>query len=160
MDKTQSPNLESRRRFLSIIPIGLIGGVATIFGGMVSRFLQPVRASSEAKSDSWKALGPLEDLRGEQPIRQSLRVDVVEGWATSSKEHVMYVLPDDNHRVLSAVCPHEQCPVLWDDSQKNFLCPCHDSRFSKSGVRMTGPANSDLQQLLSKVEDGILSVQI
>ena len=62
----------------------------------------------------------------------------------------------DKVEALSAVCPHLGCAVGWDDAQKNFLCPCHNSRFKDNGdvIADTGPARRGLDPLPIEVKDG------
>jgi cytochrome b6-f complex iron-sulfur subunit len=45
---------------------------------------------------------------------------------------------------VSAVCPHRQCAVDWDAEAREFVCPCHDSRFDADGKVTQGPATTDL----------------
>ena len=47
----------------------------------------------------------------------------------------------------SAVCPHLGCAVGFDPAQKNYLCPCHDSRFAITGEKLTGPSQRGLDDL-------------
>jgi menaquinol-cytochrome c reductase iron-sulfur subunit len=59
---------------------------------------------------------------------------------------------------LSAVCPHLGCAVGWDQAAGNFLCPCHNSRWTADGalVAATGPAKRGLDPLPIDVVDGRL----
>jgi menaquinol-cytochrome c reductase iron-sulfur subunit len=93
------------------------------------------------------------------------KVDVVapivkDAWA-SARDVVLGAAwvrrPADNQiQALSAVCPHLGCAVGWDG--KNFLCPCHDSKFTPDGdaIAGTGPAKRGLDPLPIEVVDGRL----
>ena len=59
---------------------------------------------------------------------------------------------------LSAICPHLGCAVGWDAGAGNFLCPCHDSRFSPEGTKLTGPSERGMDELPLQVVEGRLQL--
>lgn len=63
----------------------------------------------------------------------------------SDEAHAVY--KDENGRIikLSAVCTHMKCIVAWDDKNKNWVCPCHKSKYDPYGKIINGPAKRDLE---------------
>lgn len=57
---------------------------------------------------------------------------------------------DDHYHIVSTVCTHMKCMVMWNNDEKSWDCPCHGSRFTYDGVVITGPANSDLESYTYK----------
>ena len=47
---------------------------------------------------------------------------------------------------LSLVCPHAGCIVEMNKETKEFVCPCHGSRFSSNGKLLQGPAKTGLRK--------------
>ena len=61
----------------------------------------------------------------------------------------------------TGTCTHAGCSVSeWDASARQFLCPCHSSRFdpAHAGTRVAGPAARPLPALPLKIEHGRLLV--
>lgn len=146
----------SRRSFLLLLPIGVVAGLFTSISTAAFRFLRP-RVS--AASEKWLDVAPLSELTGPTPLAKKVVAEHVAGWAVSTEEHSVYVLPAKNNQVLSAVCPHEGCEVAWERDTNRFSCPCHESYFASDGSRLTGPAPRGLQSLPVRVQDGKLQVQ-
>ena len=61
--------------------------------------------------------------------------------------------------ILSSVCTHNGCTVLWNGSD-GFGCPCHGGQYNKDGTVKAGPPPAPLQTLTAKVDNGVLSVLI
>ena len=143
----------SRRSFLKFLPLAAI--FASI-GGAAFRFLRP-RIS--AATDSWLDVASVSELTGPQPISRKIVAEQVAGWAVTTEEHNVFVLPSNNNQVLSAICPHEGCEVAWEQARNRFSCPCHESFFSADGSRISGPSPRGLDPLPVRVQDGKLQVQ-
>ncbi|HEX6961982.1 MAG TPA: FAD-dependent oxidoreductase [Lacipirellula sp.] len=62
---------------------------------------------------------------------------------------------DENGNIteLSAVCPHLQCIVQWNNAEKTWDCPCHGSRFHADGQVVNGPANVNLAPVEGSAEE-------
>ncbi|RYZ99103.1 MAG: FAD-dependent oxidoreductase, partial [Proteobacteria bacterium] len=61
------------------------------------------------------------------------------------------VYKDGNGRVhmYSAACPHMQGIVRWNGAEKTWDCPCHGSRFERTGNVICGPAPCGLKEIVA-----------
>ncbi len=152
-----------RRRILMLIPAMLMTAVTTTFAAAAFRFLRPQQATDSlpnpAGEDSWTPVAPVADLNGSQPMMRKVSVEHQAGWSTMRQEHSVFILPQQNLQVVSAICPHEGCEVDWNDETREFLCPCHDSHFDAGGARRSGPAQNGLTAIPCRLKQGILEVQ-
>lgn len=154
---------QDRRKFLSIIPLAVFGAIAVSLGVASKKFLSPsvvAKEIGETTTESWKTLGAVAELSGDEPIEKVISIEKNAGWSKTAEDATVYVLPKHENKVLSCVCPHEGCPIVWDSETKNFLCPCHDSFFSDSGKKLSGPSTKDLTAMETRIEDGKLQVKI
>jgi Rieske Fe-S protein len=147
---------KSRRSFLGLLPLGVLAGVVASIGGAAFRFLRP-RLS--APSEQWLDVAPVSELKGPQPLAKKIVAEQVSGWAVTTEEHNVFVLPEKNNQVLSTICPHAGCEVAWEPSMNRFACPCHESHFAADGSRLSGPSPRGLDALPARVQDGKLQVQ-
>jgi menaquinol-cytochrome c reductase iron-sulfur subunit len=146
----------SRRSFLQLLPLGVFAAVFASIGGAAFRFLRPrVAAASEQRLD----VAVVSELSGPQPVVKKVLAEHVSGWAVTTEEHNVFVLPAKSNQVVSPICPHAGCEVLWEQSANRFSCPCHESFFAADGARISGPAPRGLDALPSRVQDGKLQVQ-
>ena len=149
------PN-SSRRSFLQLLPWGVFLGVFGSIGGAAFRFLRPRIA---AASEQWVDVATLPELTGPQPLAKKVVAEHASGWAVTTEAHNVFVLPAKNNQVLSPICPHEGCEVMWEQSRNRFSCPCHESYFAADGSRISGPSPRGLDPLPTRVQDGKLQVQ-
>lgn len=60
---------------------------------------------------------------------------------------------------LDATCSHESCTVTGGDGAV-YVCPCHGSRYSRSGQVLAGPAKSSLRQYANTFADGVVTIAV
>jgi Rieske Fe-S protein len=60
---------------------------------------------------------------------------------------------------VDAVCTHEGCTITGVDGA-NYVCPCHGSRYNRSGQVLAGPAKASLRQFPTTFADGILTIAL
>jgi cytochrome b6-f complex iron-sulfur subunit len=58
----------------------------------------------------------------------------------------------DTLRALNATCPHNQCEVEWDGNSAQFICPCHEGKFSPDGAVVAEPPTSNLIAYQARIE--------
>ena len=60
-------------------------------------------------------------------------------------EHDFILFVDkDGPRAVSRKCTHLGCRLNYRTKENDLLCPCHQSRFTITGKRVSGPAKIDL----------------
>ena len=66
---------------------------------------------------------------------------------------------NDGVEAMWASCTHLGCEVSYESEQKQWLCPCHGSRFSRDGQPVVGPAVSPLVRAEVKEKNGFYLLQ-
>lgn len=56
-------------------------------------------------------------------------------------------------KALYKVCVHLGCLYKWVPTNNRFECPCHGSKYLKTGVRTEGPATRNLDVLVIQAVD-------
>jgi len=60
---------------------------------------------------------------------------------------------------VDAVCSHESCTITGVDGAV-YVCPCHGSRYSRSGQVLAGPAKASLRQFAATFADGVVTIAV
>src|SRR2546423_7106687 len=151
----------NRRSFLGV----LLGFGTAVVGAALSIPLLRVALhpllSTTTRTD-WSDLGKLDEFASlSAPIKKLITVEQRDGWRKIISEKAVYVLPgkDGNVRILSPICPHLGCSIPWIEAKQQFICPCHTAIFALDGTRISGPAPRAMDDLESKVENGVLQVR-
>jgi menaquinol-cytochrome c reductase iron-sulfur subunit len=158
----QAPvSMPERRSFLAVVLAAAGGLVTAALAIPLVRFATfPLRDAAEAAS--WSDVGKVDEFHSlKEPVARVIDVKRVEGWRSSVVQNGVYVVPTGSGglKVLSSVCPHLGCAVRWIDKQGKFICPCHGGTYTSTGVRVSGPPLRAMDELESKIENGILRVR-
>ena len=150
-----------RRSFLGFLLTAIGGAIGAAMAIPLVRFATfPLRGGSGKVS--WSDVGKIEEFQSQgAPVAHTIEIQTLEGWRSSVVQNSVYVVPNGSGslKVLSSVCPHLGCAVRWVDKQDRFICPCHGGTFTRSGERVSGPPLRGMDELESKVEDGMLKVR-
>ena len=60
---------------------------------------------------------------------------------------------------VEAVCTHEGCTINGADGA-TYVCPCHGSRYNRSGQVLAGPARASLRQYATTFTNGVVTIAI
>jgi quinol---cytochrome c reductase iron-sulfur subunit, bacillus type len=158
---TRDKDSVTRRSFLGV----LLGFGAVVMGAALSvpliRFaLHPLL--TKTTEIGWSEIGKVDEFASlTAPAKRLIKVEQRDAWRKIISEKAIYVLPPNKGtvRILSPICPHLGCSIPWNESKQEFICPCHVAVFAMDGTKISGPAPRSMDDLESKVEDGILKVR-
>lgn len=118
------------------------------------RLFAPARISLRSiparLSDAGVSLRGLSETLFSRPSRPAGHLQNGEGAIVeyAGKKYAAYRDESGKRYLLSPRCPHLGCELHFNPDEKSWDCPCHGSRFSYDGKRLSGPAETDLPVLL------------
>ena len=60
---------------------------------------------------------------------------------------------------IEGVCTHEGCTITGADGAQ-YVCPCHGSRYTRTGQVVQGPAVSSLRQYATTFSAGVVTIAL
>lgn len=144
-----SQNAQGRRPFLQWLWLGL-GGLAVVEFILIGlSFLKPGK-NKDAQVDLDKILeaGPIDDFKP--------------GTVTPFVQGRFYLVCHENggFLALSSTCTHLGCSLPWNEEEKQFICPCHSSKFDITGDVISTPAPRALDQFKVELVNGKVHVNL
>ena len=156
---------DDRRGFLKVATCAIGGGVGLAIAAPVLTLLaDPAGKVTVTTPTAPLDLGLAEQFRvGADPRRVEVVAPIVKDAWMAARNVVLGAAwirrtAPDKLVALSAICPHLGCAIGWDNAAGNFLCPCHDSRFTAAGDKLTGPSERGMDELPLAVVDGRLQL--
>lgn len=144
-----SEHARGRRTFIQWLWIGL-GGVA-VFECilLVLSFFKPGKQQdSQNNGDNIIDAGPIETFKP--------------GTVTAFVRGQFYLVCHEKggFLALSSKCTHLGCSLPWNEEEKQFICPCHSSKFDITGDVLSAPAPRALDHFKVEIVNGNLSVDL
>jgi cytochrome b6-f complex iron-sulfur subunit len=94
-----------------------------------------------------------------KPRRFGVKAPLKAGGYHIHHEFILFV--DNNEaKAFSRICTHLGCRVNFREELKIIECPCHQSRYTTDGLRVSGPAQRNLASLpveIQKDTEGVVS---
>ena len=78
-----------------------------------------------------------------QPRYIVIRKNIAKGSSYTEHDFILFIL-DEGPIAISRRCTHLGCRVNYRKEIELIECPCHQSRFTLTGVRVAGPAKDNL----------------
>lgn len=85
-----------------------------------------------------------------QPRHITVNKNIPVGSVHTEHDFILFIL-DSGPLAVSRRCTHLGCRVNFRRELNVIECPCHQSRFSVQGTRLSGPAKDDLPTFTVKV---------
>ncbi|MBM4339024.1 MAG: ubiquinol-cytochrome c reductase iron-sulfur subunit [Deltaproteobacteria bacterium] len=133
----------SRRR---LIVYAWMGAAAVVAGELIVgtfAFLWPRK--TQGKSEKIFIAGKVKDFKVGEVVY-------------FRKEKTIIKKMEEGFLAFSAVCPHLNCVVNWNEVLKTFECPCHGAKFNPNGEVLEGPPPRPLDLYKLQVVDEKLVV--
>lgn len=131
----------------------LIGLLVIVPGA--SYLLTPLRArKAPAGPAGFVPVARLRDLTPGVPRAFPVSIARQDAWVRYPPEPVgtVWLIRQEGEadrpvRALSAECPHLACQIKLTPDSRNFVCPCHNSRFGLDGERENKISPRDMDEL-------------
>ena len=81
------------------------------------------------------------------------------GWLLLQQINMLVInAGNGQYNALTSVCTHSGCTNNWAYTNEVLICTCHDSRFTKTGEVISGPASRALTTFAVNNSNGVLTI--
>jgi cytochrome b6-f complex iron-sulfur subunit len=137
-----------RRRFLSqaVMGFGVLFGMGTL-GFRFIQFLLPTRPHKQAEA-------VLIGAESRIPLGEAVSMDL-------GGRKILVLRTEEGVTAFSRRCTDLGCLVSWNKEQEQFICPCHQGTFDKTGLNIAGPPPRPLDrfQIVKRGEQLYISIE-
>lgn len=111
---------------------GLLFGIGTL-GLRFLQFLMPNRQARQAEA-------VLIGTESRIPVGEAVPMDL-------GGQKILVLRTNDGVVAFSRRCTDLGCLVSWNKEREQFVCPCHQGVFDKTGLNVAGPPPRPLDRL-------------
>jgi menaquinol-cytochrome c reductase iron-sulfur subunit len=146
---------QQTRRGFHIAAINMLGALIGAAVAIPAAAYLLIRPKGEQEG-GWSEVADVDQLKIGKPEQILYTRKRVDGWRKITEKTSTWVVKTDPDTVIAfnPACTHLACPYHWDGGARQFVCPCHDSKFSIEGKVLAGPAPRPLDRYAAKVEGG------
>jgi menaquinol-cytochrome c reductase iron-sulfur subunit len=144
---------QTRRSFYSVLASALGSAIGVALALPSAAYL--LLGSKSSKAGSFVQATTLAQLEVGKPREVTLERTRVDAWRTFQEKVVAWVVRTDEKNVVAYApqCTHLGCAYHWEEPRNQFVCPCHESRFSIDGKVLGGPAARPLDRYAVRLEN-------
>lgn len=116
-----------------------------------------VDPSGEGGETGWADAGSVDEIPDGKPTELRFERKKEDAWNSTVQKTTAWVVREGEQvTAYGPQCTHLGCGYRWLDDEEVFLCPCHDTRFKKTGEVLSGVAPRPLDRYQVRIEDGRL----
>ena len=158
MESNTENNGTSRRAFHLAVIYGF-GAVISFLVAIPTAYdlLIPPRLRAGLK---YIDAGDVSQLTAGAPVEMSFQENRLDGWKLITEKKTAWVVKEPNNQIVAfgPQCTHLGCAYHFENSQNQFVCPCHNSVFSIDGKVVSGPAPRPLDRYETRLQNNQLEI--
>jgi Rieske Fe-S protein len=103
----------------------------------------------------------LDALPDNVPLPVTLRVTRQDGFTQVVDRTVVYLVrTGERVHAMHSTCTHLGCRTSYDAETQRIVCPCHGGAYDRQGQVVEGPPPAPLPVLETRIENGLVMVQV
>jgi menaquinol-cytochrome c reductase iron-sulfur subunit len=112
------------------------------------------------KAAQWVDAADLRQIPLNTPQELVFRRNKIDGWKITSEKSTAWVIKTADQQAVAFApqCTHLGCAYHFDERNRNFVCPCHNSIFGIDGNVLSGPAPRPLDRYAIKIDGTRLQI--
>jgi quinol---cytochrome c reductase iron-sulfur subunit, bacillus type len=153
-DESVAEEVQTRRKFLSRLSLGLSGLAAAVVSvPIIAYLLSPLLRPAP---QVWRDVGMVDSFRVGDTVEVAIEEPSPLPWAGQTALTAVWLRRTGAREFIAFAvnCTHLGCPVNWRAEAQLFLCPCHGGVYYADGTVAGGPPPQRLLRYDLRIADG------